>query len=205
MPARPSLRTEVLLGVSVMVALGMGAGVGFAQTMPAVDMGPRSPVLPTATMPFVGTVTADKVYVRSGPGSAWYELGHVAKGDTVQVVGAKGGWYEIFPPNGTFCLIAKEFVETDAGGQSGTVKGDYINLRAGTATYKQDGWVKDSAVLCVVRKGTKLTILGSTEKYYQVAPTERAFVFISPQFVKEAPGTEYKIPQLKPGGGFSGR
>jgi hypothetical protein len=135
------------------------------------------------------------VYVRSGPGSAYYEIGHLAKGDLVQVADSRPGWYHILPPNGAYCMIAKEYVDTNDTGQAGTVKGDYINLRAGTALYKNRD---PSAVLCVLRKGTKLTILGSTDKYYQVAPTDHALFWISSQFVTPAAaGTEYKIPDLK--------
>ena len=98
---------------------------------------PAAAELAPVTQPFVAQVTGDKVYVRSGPGTSYYELGQLSKGDLVYVVGTKSGWYQILPPNGTFCLIAKEFVEVDAAGgaapSSGTVKGDYINVRAGTA------------------------------------------------------------------------
>ena len=150
---------------------------------------------PAVTQPFVGTITADKVYVRSGPGSAYYELGQLGKGDTVRVVGSRLGWYQILPPNGTFCLIAKEFVDADSAGATATVKSDYVNLRAGTAYYQNR---EPSAVLTVVRKGEKLTIVGSTDKYYKVAPTAKAYVFISPQFVAQSSdGTEYKIPDLR--------
>src|SRR5205807_337725 len=108
---------------------------------PATPAPPAAPPaeLPAATQPLVAAVTGDKVYVRSGPGTAYYEIGQLTKGDLVQVVGTSNGWYKILPPNGTFCLVAKEFVETDpaAGGgaapTSGTVKGDYVNVRAGTA------------------------------------------------------------------------
>jgi len=220
--ARPphGISTDILAAVCVMAGC-LFSGTVMGQTAPsAVRIRPGTPVTPAApaapvtpavtpslpsevpavTQPFVGTVTADKVYVRSGPGSAWYELGHLAKGDTVQVVGTRSGWFEIFPPNGTFCMIAKDMVDVD--GTEGTVKVDYVNLRAGTALNK----ARDpSAVLCVVRKGQKLTILGSTDKYYEVAPTERAYVYISPNFVSPAPaGTEYKIPTLRLPAGVTG-
>ncbi|HVS70212.1 MAG TPA: hypothetical protein VHQ47_03040 [Phycisphaerae bacterium] len=154
------------------------------------------------TKPFVGVVTGDKVYVRAGPGNAYYEMGQLGKGDLVQVTGARLGWYQILPPNGTFCMIAKEYVDADATGQNGTLKADYVNVRAGTALYPNRD---PSAVLTTLRKGAKLTILGSTDKYYEIAPPEGARVYISPQFVQAAPaGTEYKVPELKLPGGVSG-
>ncbi len=157
---------------------------------------PSPPAVPeTSTQPFVGIVTADRVYVRSGPGSAYYELGQLSKGDTVQVVGSRPGWYQILPPNGTFCMVAKDLVEIDPAGTSGTVKADYVNIRAGTALSKTR---EPSAVLTVVRKGTHLSVLGSTDKYYEISPPEKAYVFVSSQFIKSAGVVaEYKVPDLK--------
>jgi len=148
------------------------------------------------TQPFIGAVSSDKVYIRSGPGTAYYELGQLTKGDLVYVVGASRGWYQILPPNGTFCMIAKELVDAD-----GTVNKDYVNLRAGTAVSKNRD---PSAVLNVVRKGTKLHILGQTDKYYEVAPTEQSYVYISPQFVQPSQAAEYKVPELKLPAGATG-
>ena len=44
------------------------------------------------------------------------------EGDTVQVVGTKSGWFEIFPPNGTYCLIIKDAVELDTDGKAATLE-----------------------------------------------------------------------------------
>jgi uncharacterized protein YgiM (DUF1202 family) len=154
----------------------------------------------TVAQPFVGSITTDKVYVRSGPGTAYYELGQLARGDLVYVVGASKGWYQILPPNGTYCLVAKELVDLDPSGASCTVKADYVNIRAGTAIYKN----RDIAVLAVVRKGTKLRVLNATgEKYVEVAPPEHVSVYISPQFVHQTTA-EYKVPSLKLPAGITG-
>jgi uncharacterized protein YgiM (DUF1202 family) len=173
-------------------------------TAPAPTVAVPTPTSMPATMTqeFVGTITADRVYVRSGPGGAYYELGQLSKGDLVQVVGSRMGWYQILPPNGTFCMVAKDLVEVDAAGTSGTVKADYVNVHAGTALSKSR---EPSAVLTVVRKGTKLTVLGTTDKYYEVDPPEKAYVFVSPQFVKAAGGgMEYRVPELKLPAGTAG-
>ena len=149
--------------------------------------------LPAVTQPFVASITADKVYVRSGPDTKYYEIGQLTKGDLVYVVGVNKSWYAILPPNGTFGMIAKEYVELDNGSTTGTVKGDYVNVRTGTSNKDRD----PSAVMTVVRKGTAVKILGATEKYYQIAPPEGGKVYVSGQFVKAAAGAEYKVAQLK--------
>ena len=151
---------------------------------------------------FVASITGDKVYVRSGPDQKYYEIGQLVKGDLVYVVGVNKGWYQILPPNGAFCMLAKEFVEPDNGGATGTVKGDYVNVHAGSAIYKN---ADPYAVLPPsLRKGTKVKILGATDKYYEIAPPEKAYFFVSAQYVKAAPGAEYKVAQLKLPAGVTG-
>lgn len=165
-----------------------------ATTAPAATA-PAEP----AVQPFVGQVTADRVYVRSGPGVNYYEMGQLNKGDLVSVVGGRSRWYQIAPPAGTFALIAKEFVQVDPDNKVGTVKtnGDYVNVRAGSALQPNSSY----AVLTVVKNGTKLDIVGSTDKHYKILPPDKAFVYISPDFVKPAPeGTQYTQPTLTIGG-----
>ncbi len=187
------------------ITSGSSSAPSSAQTTNNLTLPPSSqsstPV-PSVSQPFVGTITADRVYVRSGPGSAYYELGQLSKGDLVQVISTRQGWYQILPPNGTFCMVAKDLVEIDSTSTAGTAKADYVNVRAGTALNKNR---EPSAVLTVIRKGTKLNILGSTDKYYEVAPPEKAYVYISPQFVKNSGVVaEYKVPDLKLPNGATG-
>lgn len=212
-------RTDALLSLAAALALAATAPFAVAQTMPALPAPGAAPAAapaalpspsaaaapaaaPEETKPFVGVITGDKVYVRAGPGNAYYEMGQLSKGDLVQITEARLGWYKILPPNGTFCMIAKDYVDADASGQNGTVKGDFVNIRAGTALYPNR---EPSAVLGTLRKGAKLTILGSTDKYYQIAPPDNARVYISPQFIARAPDdTAYKVPTLKLPAGVAG-
>ncbi len=151
--------------------------------------------------PFVAVISGDKVYIRSGPGATYYEVGQLTKGDLVYVVGISKGWYKILPPNGTYCLIAKELVDADpADTSAGTVKSDYVNVRAGSANNK----LRDPfAVLSVIRKGAKLKILGSNDKYYEVAPPDGADVYVSPQFLRQTTA-EYVVATLKLNPGATG-
>jgi len=189
------------------------AGAAFAQLVPApmtpttttapaapLLLTPAAPATPAATapaaemQPFTGTVTSDRVYVRSGPSSTFYELGQLNKNDLVQVVGVAGGgaWYRIEPPTGVFCLIAKDLVDVDATGAVATVKNDFVNVRAGTALYQN----RDSAVLMVVRKGARLDVVGSTDRHIKIKPPAGANVFISSQFVKKS-DANYAAATLK--------
>jgi uncharacterized protein YgiM (DUF1202 family) len=163
--------------------------------------------LPAVTQPFVASITGDKVYVRSGADQKYYEIGQLVKGDLVYIIGTSKGWYQILPPNGSFCMISKEFVELDPAATgtttsaTGTIKGDYVNVHAGTAINKdRDPY---AIVAPPLRKGTHVKILGSSQSYYEIAPPDKTAFFVSGQFVK-ATTTDYKVPQLKLPSGAAG-
>ena len=215
MPSLPdsrvtTIRTSTLLALVVASVTALSAA-SFAQvttatsapaipaTLPAATLSvPATTTAPAATapstQPFVGVVTADRVYVRPGPGTEYYQLVQLGKNDTVQVVGSRGTWYQILPPANVYCLIATSYVEPDADGKTGVVKGDYINVRAGSAVFP----TRADAVLSVARRGAKLTILGTTDiagtKYYKIAPLDRSHVFVASQFIRIAPGGT--VPQI---------
>ena len=202
-PATPTGPTMVIRGTSVAPPLAPPPATAPA-TAPAAIAVPAPGGVAEApfTQAFVASITGDKVYVRSGPDTKYYEIGQLVKGDLVYVVGASKGWYLILPPNGAFCMLSKEFVEPDAGGATGTLKGDYVNVHAGSANYPN---ADPYAVLPPsLRKGAKVKILGATDKYYQIAPPETAYFFVSAQYVKAAPGTSYKVAQLKLSAGAIG-
>src|SRR4051812_8974679 len=99
----PFLTLAIAATLSINSALTLGQATQPSGTISLGDNGAAATTAlapmeaNTVTQPFVGTVTADKVYVRSGPGSAYYEMGQLTKGDTVQVVGSSLGWYKILP------------------------------------------------------------------------------------------------------------
>ena len=214
-------RSTMRLLAAGLMAGALGGSLALAQT-PALPLGPVAsapastvaspaptlvPVTPvlTATAPavtdtaasFVGIVNADRVYVRSGPGVNYYEIGQLSKGDTLQVVGQRPGWYMIAPPAGSFCYISKDLVDVGPDGKDGTVKGEYVNVRAASAIHPASDYV----VLTVARKGAKLTVLGTVDKYYKIVPPEKAYVFVASQFVAPAPGgTAYVAPGLHAAG-----
>ncbi|HVT80201.1 MAG TPA: SH3 domain-containing protein, partial [Phycisphaerae bacterium] len=198
--APPSSSAATAAAATLVPAATATAPLWTPPSTAAAASAPASPAEAAFTQPFVGSVAGDRVYVRSGPDKNAYEIGQLTKNDLVYVVGAVKGWYQILPPNGSFCLIAKEYVELDPGNATGTVKGDYINVRAGTAIYK----TRDSSVMTTLRKGTKLKVLGSTDTYYQIAPPEKVYFYITPQYVKAAVDTAYKVPDLKLPQGVTG-
>ena len=83
---------------------------------PAVAQTPERPVISEAE------VTGDDVYVRSGASLNHYPVCKINAGSRVTVVGEMGDWYEILPPEGVFCFISGDYVDT-ADNRTGVVNG----------------------------------------------------------------------------------
>lgn len=185
-----SVQSAVLPALTVAALLSMAVVPSYGQAEAAAPVAGETTV---STQPFIGEITADRVYVRSGPGTSFYEIGQLSKGDVVNVVGQRQGWYRISPPTGTFCYLAKELVEVGNDGKVGTVKAEFANVRAASSLTPNS----DYAVLTVIRRGTSVDILGSTERYYRITPPEKAFMYVAPQFVRPANVAKYTPPAIK--------
>ena len=60
-------------------------------------------------------ITADDVYVRSGPGENYYPTDKLKAGQEVEVYRHDpGGWYAIRPPKGSFSWVARPAPATRA-------------------------------------------------------------------------------------------
>lgn len=60
-----------------------------------------------------GEVTGDKVNVRTGTEASDIVVGQVSKGDKLSIVGTKGGWYKIRPPEGFVAYMSAQFVRLE--------------------------------------------------------------------------------------------
>lgn len=78
----------------------------------------------------IGEINANEVYVRSGDSLNHYTVCKLSAGDPVRIVGARGEWYEILPPPGTFSLISGDYVDVADG--RGVVSGQNVRVRAGS-------------------------------------------------------------------------
>jgi len=139
---------------------------------------------------YVGAVTGDNVYVRSGPGDS-YPCTKLSRPATVQVVDEQFGWLKILPPKGCYSLISNRYVKAD--GNVGTVRGTNILVRAGSSLYPD----RREAVQTRLNVGEKVMILGSSGDYYMIVPPRRAYLWISSQYVKAVPGV---APRTRPAG-----
>jgi uncharacterized protein YgiM (DUF1202 family) len=127
---------------------------------------------------FLGAVNTDNVYVRSGPGDAYYATMRLPVGTQVTVVGIKYDWLKIVPPPGSFCYVSKLFIERRGDGSVGAVTRADINVRAGS-----DQNALKTTVLGRLGSGDEVRILGEQDEYYKIAPPQGMYLYIDKQFV----------------------
>jgi hypothetical protein len=135
-------------------------------------------------------VTGNNVYVRSGPSTNHYVITKHQAGHRVIVVDAERGWLAIVPPEGTFSIIAKEYIDRDRDPSVGIVNGNRVNVRA-AAESTQDAY----AMQTQLDRGTEVRILGDhNETYYRIVPPQDAILWINRDFVVPVPGAA--VPDL---------
>ncbi|HEY2584326.1 MAG TPA: SH3 domain-containing protein [Tepidisphaeraceae bacterium] len=126
---------------------------------------------------FQGEVNANSVFIRSRGSEDAYPTMKLNKGDKITVVGIRGQWLKIEPPEGSFAYVAKSYVELHGDGTVGRVThdtlahvGSQINAMAAVA-------------MANVHEGDSLQIVGQWNEYFKVKPPAGSYLFINKQFV----------------------
>jgi uncharacterized protein YgiM (DUF1202 family) len=126
----------------------------------------------------VGTINTDGVYVRSGAGDNYYPTTKLNKDVEVTVVGEKFDWLKIVPPKGSFCYVAKAFVDK-TGENAGAANRDDVNVRAGSELNAAKTTVQSK-----LASGQPVEILGEVDEYYKIAPPADAYVYVKKDYVE---------------------
>ncbi|MCF7957270.1 MAG: SH3 domain-containing protein [Phycisphaerae bacterium] len=106
----------------VMLSLALSGTVATAQNTTAGETGEpadaanmfRSAPVEGAFEPYIATIQADSVYVRSNPGNPYHPVCKLSKGHKVVVRDVRYGdtdWAKIEPTAGCFCYISKKYVK----------------------------------------------------------------------------------------------
>ena len=160
----------VLMGL---LAVGLAPALSHAQE--AVQLQPE---VQNSRFQFAGVVNAADVYLRSGPGEAWYETQKLPQGTQVTVVGIKYDWLKIVPPAGSFCYVSKLYIDRRGDGSIGRATRSDINVRAGSSLNAMK-----TTVLAQLNVGDEVKILGEQDEYYKIAPPEGTFFYVNKQFI----------------------
>ncbi len=129
---------------------------------------------------YIGQITGEDVFVRSGPNQNHYPIMKLPQGSKVTVLGRERGWLTIAQPKKVYSLLAKPYVKVE--GSVGTVTGDRVNVRAGSYEYP----TRWSRIQCRLNTGDKVTLVGETEEHYKIIPPADVVVYVSPAYVKPA-------------------
>jgi uncharacterized protein YgiM (DUF1202 family) len=176
-------RMESYLRFSIIVLV-----CGFCLPVIGAQPGNTAPAAEANTLslpafPFLAEITGDDVYVRSGPGTQYYNSGKARKGDKVKVVGNKFSWLQIVPPAGSYSWIFKQYVQIDPQNKTiATVIGDAVRVYAGSDEVQP---TNSTSIQAKLNKGDKITIVGEEKDgYCKIASPEGAYLWVSSQHAK---------------------
>ena len=139
-----------------------------------------------------GIVKSNAVYIRCGPGDNYYPTMKIDQGAKVKVVGAKFDWLKIVPPDGSFCYVARLYVDRRGDGSVGRVNKDSINVRAGSTLSSLK-----IGILCELNQGEDVEILGEEQEYFRIKPPARAYLYINKKFVDPDPDAKPEVQVAK--------
>src|SRR5437762_14383948 len=111
-PLRFLALTVVSCSLLTFAACGLARADDPATPVPEID---------NSRFQFEGRVNGSAVYIRSAPSENDYPTMKLEQGQTVTVVGLKFDWLKIVPPEGSFCYVAKAYVEKRGDGSIGRV------------------------------------------------------------------------------------
>lgn len=148
-------------------------------TAPAVDINDAN--LPA--LPYVAEVTGNDVYLRSGPGTNYYQCGKLNKTTRVTVVARQFSWSCIVPPPGSFSWVSKQYVVPEANDpNTGSVTGENVRIWAGSDDFKP---IHSTTLQAKLNKGDKVKLLGEEAgDYYKIAPPPGAYLWASSEYLR---------------------
>jgi SH3-like domain-containing protein len=127
-----------------------------------------------------GTVTKDKVNVRSRADKNAEVITQVNKGDAVEVLDRKGDWLHITLPATAKCYVSTKLVK------DGAATADAVNIRCGPGTNFKD--------VGKLAKGEKVEVVETKGEWMQIKPTDHCTGWITAEFVEIAVPTPLSAP-----------
>jgi len=156
-----------------MAAAGAGAGSAIAQqATPAAAEAAASSEIENAKYSAEGTLTRAE-FVRALPGDKFYATQRMDKGAKVTVVGSKGDWLKIIPPDGSFSYVNRAFVERFGNGKQGRVTASNLLVKAGSSM-QSVMWITQAKL----NPKDVVEILGEDDQYFKIKPPEGAYLYL---------------------------
>jgi len=161
---------------------GAAAQPAATTVQPAVA-GAQPAVAKPASEPYVAEATGNDVFIRSGPGTNFYQCGKLYAGDRVQVIGTQGTWSCIVPPVGCFSWVSMQYVSINLDNPTeGKITGDNVGVYAGSDFVPP---MHSTSKQVVLNRGQTVKLLGEElNDYYKIAPPQGAYLWVSTQFLQ---------------------
>jgi len=190
------MRSRVnLLIVAIVAGLAASSLAQDANTPPVKPASPNDVnVASKLAFPYVAEIAGDDVYVRSGPGTNYYNCGKLRRGDKVEVVSVQFSWSRIVPPAGSFSWISTQYVGIDPNNPAvGIVTGDSVRVYAGSDYVRP---IHSTTLQLKLNKGDKVKLLGEEkDNYYKITPPVGAYLWVSTEYTKPLAPVG-KIPEV---------
>lgn len=149
--------------------------------------------------PYIAEVTGTDVYVRSGPGTAYYFCDKINAPDQVIVAAVENNWSKIIPPPGSFSWISKTYVELDKQNpQIGIVTGDAVRIWAGSNFHSPE---RSSSQQTRLNEGDTVKLIAKPDQspdHYKIFPPTAAYLWINSQYLKYVGPVEKPSPPVIP-------
>jgi len=175
----------VLLAVAALAVAAPGwAQQGQPGTMAQTSLAGADPaVVKPAMEPYVAEATGNDVFIRSGPGTNFYQCGKLYAGDRVQVISTQSGWSCIIPPVGCFSWVSMQYVSINLDNPTmGMITGDNVGVYAGSDFVLP---MHSTSKQVVLNRGQEVKLLGEEkDDYYKIAPPQGAYLWVSTQFLQ---------------------
>jgi SH3-like domain-containing protein len=161
------VQSFTLLSLTGVVCL---APVAYGQETPATEV-------ENSKYQFAGTVNSSAVYVRSGPSENDYAVMKLDKGAELTVVGIRFEWLKVLPPQGSFCYVAKAYVEKRGDGTIGRVTNPlYVRVGSELNSLK-------AKVAMKLDPNQDVNIIGEQDEYFKIVPPQGVYMYVNRQFV----------------------
>lgn len=131
--------------------------------------------LPDQAQAAKGVITGSVVNVRSGPGSSYTIDGNLLKDTEVEVIESQNDWYKI-SKGSLVGWVSSSLLQVTQTEQV-KVTGELVNLRSGPST----GYDR----VAQASKGDILTLLGTSDEWYQVKSTDGKNCYVAAYLVEK--------------------
>lgn len=170
----------------IQISLGGGKKGWVAEWFTSLDKQAQPKASNTGYGSASGTVTADSLRVRKGPGTTFQVIGSLNSGQAVEILTSNNNWVEIKTQT-IRGWVSKEFIQSSSSNNSGTsvesgngntsgvITADSLNVRETPSA--------NSKVIGSLKKGAKVTVFKQSNGWSEITYSGKK-AYVSAQFIK---------------------